>query len=468
MTDPTTDPAERGGVLARLGLHRPELRAWAMYDWALSAVQTTIMVAVFPIFYIQVAGAGVSEPTANQHWATANSIAIAIVALLSPILGAVADYAGAKKKLLAAFMAIGVLACGGMFFIARGQLVLASVLFVMSAIAAAGTTVFYEALLPHIASEEETDRVSTAGYAIGYIGGGVLLALNLLWILKPGLFGLPSGEGLTPSQATLPTRLAFASVAIWWLLFSIPLFRRVPEPPRRLEADEDVGRNPVRIAFGRLVETFHELRGYKQAFLMLLAFLVYNDGISTIQKMATAYGTELGIDRGALIAAILIVQFVGVPATFAFGALAGKLGAKRAVLLGLATYCGISILGYYMKTATHFFMLAGLVGLVQGGTQALSRSLFANMIPRHKSGEFFGFYSVFNKFAGIFGPLLFAGTIGATGSSRNAILSVILFFVVGAVLLLFVNVEEGERAARAAEAQTRAAGAASAARAAGA
>lgn len=457
MTDPTTVPVPAGGLLARLGLHRPELRAWAMYDWALSAVQTTIMVAVFPIYYIQVAGAGAGETTANQHWATANSIAIAIVALLSPVLGAVADYAAAKKKLLAAFMGIGVLAVAGMFFIGRGQLMLASALFVLAAIAAAGAAVFYEALLPHIASEEETDRVSTAGYAIGYIGGGVLLALNLAWILKPGLFGLPSGENLTPSQATLPTRLAFLSVAAWWLLFSIPLFRRVAEPPRRLEADEDTGRSAVRMAFTRLVETFHELRGYKQAFLMLTAFLIYNDGIATIQKMATAYGTELGIDRGALISAILIVQFVGVPATFAFGALAGKLGAKRAVLLGLAVYCGISVLGFFMQTATHFYVLAGMVGLVQGGTQALSRSLFANMIPRHKSGEFFGFYSVFNKFAGIFGPLLFAGTIGATGSSRNAILSVIAFFIVGAVLLSFVNVEEGERAARAAEAQTRAA-----------
>ena len=455
MNDQQTAVARPRGVLARLGLDRPELRAWAMYDWAVSAVQTTIMVAVFPIFYIQVAGAGVGEPTANQYWATSNSIAIAIVALLSPVLGAVADYAAAKKRLLAAFMGIGVLATAGMFFVDRGQLTLASALFVLAAISAAGTTVFYEALLPHIASESETDRVSTAGYAIGYIGGGVLLALNLLWILKPGMFGLPSGPGLSGSQATLPTRLAFLSVAVWWLLFSIPLFRRVPEPPRRLEADEDVGRNAVRMAFTRLVETFHELRGYRQAFLMLLAFLIYNDGISTIQKMATAYGTELGIARGSLIAAILIVQFVGVPATFAFGALAAKMSAKRAVLLGLAVYCGISILGYFMRTATHFFILAGMVGLVQGGTQALSRSLFANMIPRHKSGEFFGFYSVFNKFAGIFGPLLFAGTIGATGSSRNAILSVILFFVAGAVVLSFVNVEEGERAARAAEAQTR-------------
>lgn len=454
MTTSTASPPTSAprGLLERLGLHRRELRAWAMYDWALSAVQTTVMVAVFPIFFITVAAADVGEARANQTWATANSIAIAIVALLSPMLGAIADYAGAKKRLCAAFMILGALASGGMFWIHRGDLGLASTLFGLAAIAAAGSAVFYESLLPHIASDAEVDRVSTAGYAVGYIGGGVLLALNLLWIQRPGWFGLAG------SEPTLPVRLAFVSVSVWWLLFSVPLFRYVSEPPRRLERDERAGENPIRVAFSRLVETFHELRGYRNAFLMLVGFLLYNDGIATIQRMAAAYGTEVGIDRGALIAAILIVQFVGIPCTFLFGGLAGWIGAKRAIFLGLLVYVGISVLGYYMRTATHFFVLAALVGMVQGGTQALSRSLFAAMIPRHKSGEFFGFYSVFNKFAGIFGPLLFAGTIGATGSSRNAILSVILFFVAGAALLAFVDVEEGERAARAAEATLRDAG----------
>ena len=443
------------GLLERLGLHRRELRAWAMYDWAISAVQTTVMVAVFPIFFIKVAGAGVGDTVANQYWANANSLAVFIVAILSPILGAIADYAAAKKSLLATFMLLGVAACIGMYFIGHGDIRLAFALFVLVAIAAAGSAVFYESLLPHIADEKEVDRVSTAGYAIGYIGGGVLLALNLAWIEKPEWFGLPSGDGLTRTQATLPVRLAMLSVAVWWVVFSIPLFRRVPEPPRALESDERSGENPAKVAFVRLGETFRELRGYKQAFLMLLAFLIYNDGISTIQKMAVAYGTELGIEQGALIAAILIVQFVGIPFTFLFGMLAGRLGAKRSVLLGLTVYVAISIVGYFMKTATHFFILAGLVGMVQGGTQALSRSLFSAMIPRHKSGEFFGFYSVFNKFAGIFGPLLFGLVIGSTGSSRNAILSVIVFFVVGAAILMFVDVDEGERAARAAEAETR-------------
>jgi UMF1 family MFS transporter len=434
-------------LLSRLGLDRPELRAWAMYDWAASSVQTTIMVAVFPIYFVKVAGAGLVESGATQRLATVNTLALVIVALLSPVLGAVSDYRGIKKRLLAVFLLFGAASVAGMFFIDRGELQTASILFVLSMVGVAGSFVFYEALLPHIARPGEIDRVSTAGYAMGYVGGGILLAFNLAWIQKPAWFGLPAGPGLSETEATLPVRLAFVSVAIWWLIFSVPLFRRVTEPLPRLEPDERRGESAVRMAFVRLAETFRELRGYRQAFLMLLAFLIYNDGIQTIIKMATAYGTEIGIGQSALIGAILLVQFVGIPCSFLFGGLAARIGAKRAIFLGLVVYTVISVLGYFMRTATHFYILAGLVGMVQGGTQALSRSLFARMIPQHKSGEFFGFFSVFEKFAGIFGPLIFAGTIAATGSSRNAILSVIGFFVVGGWILYSVDVEEGQRAA---------------------
>src|SRR5688572_6603074 len=297
----TTSTAPRA-LLERLGLHRPELRAWAMYDWAVSALQTTILVAVFPIYFVRVAGADMPESGAVQALATANTIAAVLVAILSPILGAISDFAAAKKKMLAASMLVGASAVAGMFFVQRGDATLALVLFVVSLIGATASMVFYEALLPHIASNRELDRVSTAGYATGYIGGGVLLALNLAWIQMPQWFGLPSGSDLSPSAATLPTRLAFLSVAAWWLVFSIPIFRRVPEPPRQLEPDEARGRSTITAPFIRLGETFRELRGLKQAFLMLLAFLIYNDGIQTIIKMATAYGTEIGIGRNSLIA----------------------------------------------------------------------------------------------------------------------------------------------------------------------
>lgn len=442
----------RTPLLARLGLDRPETRAWAMYDWAISSVQTTVMVAVFPIYFKTVAATGVPDAIATGYVATANSIALGLIAVLSPILGAWADFAAARKRFLATFMGLGVSATALLFFVRSGDLWPAYWLFVLVLLGATGSMVFYESLLPHIArGEAEIDRVSAAGYGLGYVGGGVLLALNLAWILKPGLFGLPAGPGLSPDQQTLPTRLAFLSVAAWWLLFAIPLFRRVPEPPRALQADERSRIAPLRASFHRLGETFSHIRGYRQAFLMLLAFLIYNDGIQTIITMATSYGTDIGIGRDSLILAIVLVQFVGIPFAFLFGALGARIGAKRAIYLGLLVYTCIAVLAYFMTDATDFFILAGLVGMVQGGTQALSRSLFASMVPPHKSGEFFGFFSVFEKFAGIFGPLLFAGVIAASGSSRAAILSVVAFFAVGALLLSFVKVEEGRRVAREAE-----------------
>lgn len=440
------------GVLSALGLHRPELRAWSMYDWAVSAMQTVIMTAVFPIYFISVAGDGRAPEAATQALANANTIAAVVIAILGPILGAVADFKAAKKQFMGAFMLIGVFATMGMFFIHHGDLFLASTLFILSMAGATGSMTFYESLLPHIAAENEIDRVSTAAYAMGYIGGGLLLALNLAWISNPALIGLPSGDNLTRSQATLPVRLAFLSVGIWWLIFSLPVFRRVPEPARTLESDETAAANPFVVAFTRLGETLRELRQYRQAALAMLAFTIYNDGIQTIVKMATAFGTEIGIARSDLITAILIVQFVGIPCAFAFGSLAGRLGAKLSIILGLLVYTGICIFAYGISSAREFYVLAILVGTVQGGTQALSRSLFANMVPKHKSGEFFGFYSVFEKFGGILGPLVFSIAIGQTGSSRGAILWVIAFFVIGGALLMFVNTKEGERVARAADA----------------
>jgi UMF1 family MFS transporter len=426
-----------------------------MYDWAVSSLQAVVLTAVFPIFFVRVAAGGLPESRGTQALATANTIAAVIVALLSPILGAISDYAAAKKRMLAGSMLVGATATAGMFFIQRGDLLLASTLFVIALLGATASVVFYEALLPHIASPTELDRVSSAGYAMGYIGGGLLLAVNLAWIQRPDLFGLPSGEGLSNQAASLPARLAFVSVAVWWVVFSLPLLRHVREPQRVLEADEPGRGSVVATSFTRLGETLRQLVGFRQAFLMLLAFLIYNDGIQTIIKMATAYGTEIGIGQSTLIAAVLMVQFVGVPFAFLFGMLSSRIGAKRSVFLGLFAYTVISIIGYFMTTATHFFFLAGLVGMVQGGTQALSRSLFASMIPAHKSGEFFGFYSVFEKFSNIFGPLLFTVTIALTGSSRNAILSVIAFFAVGAAVLTFVDVEKGKQAARDAEAGLR-------------
>ena len=414
-----------------------------MYDWAVSSVQTTIMVAVFPIYFVQVVAADLPASGANQRLATANTVVAIVLAALGPLLGTLSDFLAAKKRFLAVFVVLGAIAVSGLFAVERGDVLLGLTLFTITLICAAASTVFYESLLPHIATPAEVDRVSTAGYALGYVGGGVLLAANLVWILNPALLGLREG--------TLPTRLALLSVAIWWIVFSIPLLRRVPEPAP-LRAPNESARHALRQTFGQLGGTIRELRRYRQALLMLTAFFLYNDGIQTVIKMATAYGAEIGIGRSDLIAAILIVQFVGIPCAFLFGLFADRFGAKPSIFVGLLVYAVITILGYFMRTALHFYILAALTGLVQGGTQALSRSLFASLIPAHKSGEFFGFYSVFEKFASIFGPLLFALAITMTGESRLAILSVIFFFIAGAFVLAFVNVDEGRRAAREAEA----------------
>ena len=433
---------DRTPLLERLGLHRPELRAWAMYDWANSAFVTTVVGAVFPIYFQAVAvGAGLTRPQATARFAWITTLALAVVAVTAPVLGAIADFAAVKKRLLAIFVGIGVAATAGMFFITGGRLTLASVLFIVANIGVSSSFVFYDSLLPHVAREDEIDRVSTAGYALGYVGGGLLLALNLAWIQKPGWFGFAPGD--------MAVRASFLSVAVWWLVFSIPLFRtvhRAAPPPRDRRAARARTRSPPRSA--GWPRRYRELRTYKHAFLMLLAFLIYNDGVQTIIRMATTYGTEIGLAAGPLIAAFVITQFVGIPFSFLFGMLAARIGAKRSVFLALAVYVGIAVLGYFMTSAAQFLALAVLVGMVQGGAQALSRSLFASMIPSYKSSEYFGFFGVFEKFAGIFGPAIFGVIVGVSGSSRGAILSVIAFFVIGGAILAFVDVDAGRAAAR--------------------
>jgi UMF1 family MFS transporter len=288
---------------------------------------------------------------------------------------------------------------------------------------------------------EDLDRVSSAGFALCYLGGGVLLALNVAWILSPATFGL--------QDASQATRLAFLSVAVWWAAFSLPLFRRVPEPTLRAGRGSHTPAQLVRVSLRGLAHTIRDLRRYRHALILLVAFVIYNDGIGTIQRLATSYGAELGIEQGALITAILLVQFAGVPFAFLFGAVAGRIGAKTSLFIALAVYVVITVLAYFMKTERDFYALALLVATVQGGSQALSRSLFASMIPKARSSEFFGFFSVFDKFGSIAGPAAFELVSRSTGSSRGAILSVTAFFIVGAAALTFVDVRAGQEAVRA-------------------
>jgi len=423
-------------LLSRLGLPTPELRAWAMYDWANSAFWSTIVTAVFPAFFGSYAAAGLSGVEATTRFAWGTTIALTIVALTAPVLGALADHRPLKKRLLLVFLLVGVTATLLMATIGRGEWRYALVLFMVANVGVASTLVFYDSLLPHIAAPDQIDRASTAGYAVGFTGGGVLLLINLAWIMKPALFGLP--------DTTAAVRLTFVSVGVWWLLFSLPLFRRVPEPAVQLEDLRASGFGLVLAAAAASWKTFTSLRRNRNAFLMLVAFLLYNDGIQTIIRMSSIYGQEIGINRNAQIAAFVMVQFVGVPCSFLFGAAAGRIGAKPALFVAIAVYAVISVLGYFLMTEWQFFALAFLVGTVQGGSQALSRSLFARMIPKEHSSECFGFFAVFEKFAGIAGPAVFTASISLFQSSRAAVLSVLVFFVLGAIVLTRVDVAAGE------------------------
>ncbi|GGF16194.1 MFS transporter [Halobacillus andaensis] len=411
--------------------------SWILYDVGNSAFATTIMAAVLPVFYYDVAAKGLDESLAASYWGYSQSIAVLIVALLAPILGAISDFSAAKKKFLMFFAFMGMIASVLLAFVGEGDYLLASLLLIVGTIGFSGGNAFYDAFLPEVADEENMDKVSSWGFAFGYIGGGILLAINLLMILNYQWFGLPS--------SLAGTKLAFISVGVWWLIFSIPLFKNIKEENNQ---QRERTHSFVRVGFNRVRTTFKEIKKFKQLLLFLVAFWLYNDGISTIIKMATIYGRDIGIDSNSLIIALLITQFVGIPCTFFFGFLAGKITAKRALTISLYIYLAIVALGYFMTSALHFYVLAICVGLVQGGAQSLSRSIFGKMVPGDRHAEFFGFYGISAKFSAIFGPFAFALVGQLTGSSRLGILSLIVFFIAGIVLLKFVDVEKGREEAR--------------------
>ncbi len=422
--------------------YRKIINSWCMYDWANSAFVCTVMSAVFPPFYRSlVLKSGLAENQATAYFGYTASAALLIIALLAPILGAISDYTGGKKRYLITFVGLGVISTAMMVFIGADTWMLASLLFIGGNLGFAGSEVFYESVLPHIAKKNDIDQISAKGYAFGYVGGGLMLIVNVLWIMKPGWFGMP--------DAAFAIKASFVSVAIWWAVFTVPFLRHVPEPPSVVKDGPAV--HPISHGFSRLKATFRDIRQYKQLVLFLLAFWIYNDGIGTIIKMATAYGSEIGIQMTDLIIALIITQFVGFPFALLFGKLAKKIGTKRSILLSLFVYTLICIAGYFMQTALHFYILAFAVGMVQGGSQALSRSLYGAMVPRHKSAEFFGFFSTSSKFAGIAGPLLFGVVSQIAGHSRLSIVALIIFFIVGGYILTKVDVDEGIRVAREAE-----------------
>jgi MFS transporter, UMF1 family len=431
-------------------MNKRAVRAWIMYDFANSAYATTVLAAVFPIFYSQVAASNLSPVQASSYLGYTDSIGMLCVALLSPLLGGVADRYGRKGGFLRLFSILGMVATLGFAFVGEGDWLAASILLVFSTIGFAGANTFYDSMLPDLVPSGKRDYVSSQGYAYGYIGGGLLLAVNLLMIQKPEWLGLSGSlEG---------TKLSFVSVAIWWLVFALPLFRLGnPSPVQSADMQHQSGADPAAQPNGwnsqRLVKTFRELSRYPQLLKFMFAFWFYNDGINTIIIMATVYGSSIGIGTSDLILALLITQFVGFPCTLLLGWLAQPFGAKKILYLTLACYVLIVALGYFMTSALHFYILAGMVGLVQGGSQSLSRSLFSELMPASRTGEYFGFVNVTGKFSSILGPFVF-GIVGEiTGSSRWGILSLLAFFLIGMAMMRWVNFEKGRLDALQAERQ---------------
>jgi UMF1 family MFS transporter len=416
---------------------RPQL-GWALYDWANSAFVTTIVSGFFPIFFKEHWGCSIQPTESTFYLGTANSAAAISVAILAPFLGAVADKGSAKKRMLASFALLGILMTGCLFMVQKGFWQYAILLYLFATICWSGANVFYDALLPAVANKKEVDFVSSLGYALGYIGGGLLFLFNVILFLKHDFFGLPN--------EVIAVKVNFISVAVWWAIFSFPLLICVKEPKF---GDTFKFKGAIVFGWKQLIQTIQSIKNYRIVVMFLFAYWLYIDGVDTIIRMAVDYGKSLHFTNSTLIIALLMVQFVAFPAALAYSWIAAKIGTKNAVLSGIFGYILITFFGYFMAKEWHFYALAGMVGLFQGGIQALSRSLYTRIIPLDRSAEFFGFYNMLGKFAAVLGPLMMGAVTLWSGSARIGILSILILFISGAMMLWKVDIAEGEKLARA-------------------
>jgi MFS transporter, UMF1 family len=411
-----------------------------MYDWANSAFATTVMAGFFPLFFKKYWAGGMSATESTFMLGNANAMASIIVVVLAPILGAIADKGGAKKRFMLFFAVMGVVMTGSLYMVAQGAWAMALTVYIMAVLGFSGSIVFYDALLLDVAEEKYFDMVSAIGYSLGYLGGGLLFAFDVVLTLYPQTFGLED-----VSQAV---RVSFISVAIWWGMFSIPVI---------LFVKEDRGHATMGLAAAvsggckQLIQTFQRIRTLKITFLFLGAYWLYIDGVDTVVRMAVDYGLSLGMESNHLMTALLLTQFVGFPSALVFGRLGERLGARHGIMLAIVVYFMVIVWAYQMQQVWEFYLLAVIIGLVQGGIQALSRSLYARIIPRSESGEFFGFYNMVGKFAAVLGPLIMGWVAITTDSPRLSILSVLILFIAGAVLLAMVNEENARSQVRAFE-----------------
>ena len=417
-------------------MDRKRVVSWALYDWANSAFATTVMAGFFPIFFEKYWSNPNNINDSTFYLGLSNSAGSLIVAALAPFLGAIADRGSAKKKFLFMFAFLGILMTGGLWMVGQGQWQLAALLYMVGCIGFAGGNVFYDSLLPSVSEKKKVDFVSSLGYSLGYIGGGILFLVNVLMYQYPQWFGIPDG--------TVAVKLSFLSVAVWWAIFSIPIFIYVPEP-----SSEPTIKFGEAITQGwlQLKRTFKELKQMKIIGTFLLSYWLYMDGVDTIIRMAVKVGSSMGFEAGDMIIALLMVQFIGFPAALVFNWFASKIGPKNAVLIAIIFYTVGTCFAYFMTTRLHFFLLAGMIGLFQGGIQALSRSLFSRLVPEGKEGEFFGFYNMLGKFAAVIGPILLGTVTLVTGDVRIGLLSIVALFIAGGLILSRVDFDEGERLA---------------------
>lgn len=426
-----------------------ERQSWILFDLGDQAFATVILGVILPIYFIDVTGG------TSTLWSFVLAIGFAIIGLSAPVLGALADYLEKSRLFLAIFTATGIIGTALMFFLPwltlpqpiviplvgyeiwNTELLMLAILIIIANVGYRGARLFYNSLLPGITTEDTIDRVSAAGFAAGYLGGTFILILAFALTLNPSMFGLADGAAAA--------RMALFVAAVWWAIFVIPLFLYVPEPPRD-EEDKPQGK-PIRSSFSRLHDTYRDVRKFKMAFVFLVAFWFYINGVNAIISLAAAYATDIGIEQAAVMGALLMVQILGVPFALLFGQLADFLTTKKAIYTGLIVYIGISIAAVGVSNALHFYALAFFVGLVQGGTQSISRSLFGSLIPEHKSSEFFSFYTIVAGSAYIAGPAVF-GVVSYLTNARVAIGSISIFFIIGTLLLTLVDVDHGRSVAR--------------------
>lgn len=410
-----------------------EERSWALYDWANSAYILVVATAILPIYFKSSASeAGIDGAVSTAFWGYANSIATFIVFILAPILGTIADFKGFKKRFFIFFASLGVAFTFILAIIPFDQWFVLLICFIVTSVGFAGANVFYDAFLVDVTTDKRMNRVSSNGFALGYIGSTIPFLISI------GIIVL-SQQNIIPLSVTAASQAAFVITALWWGLFTIPMLKNV-EQKYYLERVP----NPVNESFKRLYRTFKNIKQYRPLVLFLLAYFFFIDGVNTIIKMATAYGTDLGVDSTTLLIILFLTQVVAAPFTALFGKLSEFFNEKRMILAGIVIYIFNCTYALFLDSAFDFWVLAMLVGTAQGGIQALSRSYYGKLIPKEQSNEFFSFYSIFGKFAAIFGPLLVGATAHITGKTNSGVFSLIVLFVIGGMILLFVPYQKNE------------------------